>query len=929
MKTIFLIILVAIGAILSAQTTVWENPLPIVLGDNIEVQQKSIRTPDGNTIFFWSETELDGRIMYATKLNEMGEYLWPEEKKIVLEHVPAFWLEEIIAISDNNYVLHFSHTDYKNGPYDHIFNIMDQNGNMFWTDPFSLYDHDEELYPVSLFESTTTGFNILCHNHENDETKIIYIDLLGSIFEVNVSANAYADLSTFHVILHNNSYYMLFVYNGDLIYANLDSNYEIVQSATIPLNNSICTNDEISIYPYNNDFFIIHELDHLVCRITESGDLIWLNSWLNGRSVDNSRLGITEDGKIYITAIGYDEIHFLVINEDGEIEVDQPILQAENSINAFKVSFNGNDKINTIIGDYEDGTYYYSAQTVDLNGNMIYPIEGQPLDISPDSNDLTMISYPDKFSTFYLYTDEESKTHLCINTFNETGAQIIPENQMTLESSYVSLSWNSNSRYIPGEDCVMVAYVTNRGGYWNGEVYIQKVNQAGELLLEEGGRHLNTYYTHEDVRKIFIDEEGFVYVVYEFTDGISYLKCDVYDSNGAFVTTHTLDSNVNNYVNVFHESTETGTIVGWIKNSIVKVHKINGNETVWDDPISFGFPTHIGLSAYVTDNYLYCYYYQSSGYVQLLYRFEDNGSISPGWLNGFPLNSIENLEWIARRQQYEDNYYFLGKVTDDEYQLLAINEDQQILLGNLNIISSYSDLYVDEYIYLSYGDTLLQTINVQKYNLEGQLLWDNSITNTQYGGMITRSSQNSLSLISSYPENLSFSSFDLDGNVVTPPNGIIIADSRGEKRLKDTHEMDNGQLMVIWSDQCVENILDGDGSQYNAICGQLFDFSPLSNHENTIPSSRNLQLSNYPNPFNPETTISFSIPKDSEIELSVYNIKGQKVKSLIKESFVSGTNSIIWDGCNDSIKPVSSGIYLYKLIVNGKIEAVKKCLLLK
>jgi photosystem II stability/assembly factor-like uncharacterized protein len=115
-------------------------------------------------------------------------------------------------------------------------------------------------------------------------------------------------------------------------------------------------------------------------------------------------------------------------------------------------------------------------------------------------------------------------------------------------------------------------------------------------------------------------------------------------------------------------------------------------------------------------------------------------------------------------------------------------------------------------------------------------------------------------------------------------------------------------------------------------------------HDYTIQEIKNIKLNNYPNPFNPSgagrsptTTISFSVTQNamsgsdgsSFVTLEIYNIKGQKVKTLVNESIPAGEHSIIWDGDNDSGNLVSSGIYLYKLSVNGKTEAVKKCLLLK
>ena len=90
-----------------------------------------------------------------------------------------------------------------------------------------------------------------------------------------------------------------------------------------------------------------------------------------------------------------------------------------------------------------------------------------------------------------------------------------------------------------------------------------------------------------------------------------------------------------------------------------------------------------------------------------------------------------------------------------------------------------------------------------------------------------------------------------------------------------------------------------------------------------------LQLMNYPNPFNPSTTIEFSIKSDSKVELSIFNIKGQKIQTLIQNELIAGKHSIIWNGDNDSGVSVSSGLYLYKLNVDGKSEVIKKCLLLK
>ncbi|MDO9577978.1 MAG: FlgD immunoglobulin-like domain containing protein [Candidatus Cloacimonadales bacterium] len=109
----------------------------------------------------------------------------------------------------------------------------------------------------------------------------------------------------------------------------------------------------------------------------------------------------------------------------------------------------------------------------------------------------------------------------------------------------------------------------------------------------------------------------------------------------------------------------------------------------------------------------------------------------------------------------------------------------------------------------------------------------------------------------------------------------------------------------------------------------IIRFGSLGELQNETPVIGAIQLhDNYPNPFNPETNISFSLPQDQEIELIVYNLKGQKVRQLVSGRFASGQHSVVWGGKDDNGKKVSSGLYLYKLKAND-LELTKKMLLLK
>ncbi len=84
---------------------------------------------------------------------------------------------------------------------------------------------------------------------------------------------------------------------------------------------------------------------------------------------------------------------------------------------------------------------------------------------------------------------------------------------------------------------------------------------------------------------------------------------------------------------------------------------------------------------------------------------------------------------------------------------------------------------------------------------------------------------------------------------------------------------------------------------------------------------------NYPNPFNPQTTIEYTFPLEAFVELKVYNILGQVVKTLVQEVQEAGVKSVTWDGTDNNGMTVSSGIYVYRIVVDGFSKALTIVLL--
>ena len=101
----------------------------------------------------------------------------------------------------------------------------------------------------------------------------------------------------------------------------------------------------------------------------------------------------------------------------------------------------------------------------------------------------------------------------------------------------------------------------------------------------------------------------------------------------------------------------------------------------------------------------------------------------------------------------------------------------------------------------------------------------------------------------------------------------------------------------------------------------------LSEIEPNIPTEYAL-FHNYPNPFNPITTLRYYLPRDINVIITIYDIMGKVVKTLINSPQNTGYKSIHWNATNNAGQPVSTGVYLYT-IEAGEFKQTKKMILLK
>lgn len=121
--------------------------------------------------------------------------------------------------------------------------------------------------------------------------------------------------------------------------------------------------------------------------------------------------------------------------------------------------------------------------------------------------------------------------------------------------------------------------------------------------------------------------------------------------------------------------------------------------------------------------------------------------------------------------------------------------------------------------------------------------------------------------------------------------------------------------------QYSRNLGTGDGIELISIINNTETAVERINSD--IPDTFTL-LANYPNPFNPSTTIGYSLAASADIKLDIYNLKGEKVRSLINQHQSAGTFEISWNGRDDYNARAASGIYVYRMEINTGGEIVSQ-----
>ena len=138
-------------------------------------------------------------------------------------------------------------------------------------------------------------------------------------------------------------------------------------------------------------------------------------------------------------------------------------------------------------------------------------------------------------------------------------------------------------------------------------------------------------------------------------------------------------------------------------------------------------------------------------------------------------------------------------------------------------------------------------------------------------------------------------------------------------------------ISLLFTETMIIHLVNGETDEFELAVVDSITFDPGTSVEEMVEFISQIPirfLKNYPNPFNPTTTISFEIAQSGKTKVEVFNVKGQKVKTLLNKELDIGVHSFVWSGLDEQNRKVVSGMYFYRVKVNEE-EKINKMIMLK
>ena len=908
-KNLILIAIVMIINILSAEVC-WNNGVPVYEG-NFIYQQHSTITADGNIFISWSEKNEGLRKLKLQKTDSSGVPIW-EEPKTIDQNQYELFEEKIISSQDGGCFI-----DAYNTNSIQKFYKIDENGNVVWDQIFTEFRGFTNYLELPDGKISLT---YQTHNSEMYQIKNTIFDSEGNLVNNNIEFYEAVsnDLKIVDQQFQDEYLYSLINIQNECFILKTDSDGQVVNQTE----------------PYSvGSYFIskFHDNSYFLLSLNQDTHILeMLNFDLEGTSLLQESPKVIAENVNYLSndfAFGEDYFYAIFSIMTDSYHVDRFDLNGDllvSNLVAPENCFN--------INVYDQDVDFISLVTYDSNLDLT-----EAFLIAMDENGLAEpISYlTDIFSEWW-----------CEKYFVDDGFSIVRYKGLNDKMICTMRNIGDESevhliRDIVNEiiDPELIVRDGNIASVWisveNNGLMIQEFADDGTIQYQPNGELLI-----ENIKNYKIIDEKIYKYEFPYMNTTGLLACYDFFGNQLWEEQIDMESDQQFKTKVFPFYDENIIIARRYENpEVIKYLAFDENGILWDEiktfeDDAFDYFAHVTVKGnnlfFENSNQIYCYSLDEEG------NFSDQQVLAQN-SDGVYFYGTESDFFVVTCEGYTSardlHYFHDGESMWEEPWHLSSG-----IHNNLNVFFEEDGFYFT-------GSDYPNSLKFDKYNYDHNLIQESSFEleiecqNIVGIKMRKKDDQFVISLnTNSYTNGRQLKYFivNTNGEIIEPTDSNNIVDREYlEYIFNDIMYDDNVYLLI----SCYFSPWFGTAERDFYL--QKIDVSNwVENHDDVVSEPQTI-LKNYPNPFNPTTTISFEIPKNyKNANLEIFNIKGQKIKNYIIENNVvlspstslrTGLTegSIIWNGTDSADKKVSSGIYFYKLIVDGKYESSNKCILLK
>ena len=982
-RSMILVLLLIIAVLLSAED------FAIRKAWKLDFYGTVVSTADNCEIVLWEDTDAGDTDIYAQKLSSSGEEIWVAPK-IIANGAGVQSILSCVRTIDHNFVIFYQTSGYEMVNSYHL-QKFNSNGQLLWGEhgvevminetyvrshqlvpnelggvflvyvssypnnvvsSFNLDGYGNNLFPVQgkLMLSKSEYIRRLCALSDHEGGFILHIDL-----NTQVSGEYRSELHRFSEqglvvgaapMIPANSfpadrYWFLQDKKGRYVLANVLENSLNLQRMDNSGNLEFDTPVSHSVYAGMGSY-----PEHQIVPVADGG-LVYCSSFINAGA--NYQL----ESRI----IRLDDSLEHLWNPDGVIALIA--VNYQHIINPrLSVTEVGGVWFSWVFSDYSWQNSNIQTQYLDANGNPKWDTSGKTLCSGAQNyNSVVLIANPDgNLFIFKEYKDGYVKMQR--EYLDTNGLSHWAGGSSFISRIYGFAEW-ANVRAMNGN------YFVWWSDYrWGGiDTHYQIYNANMQPLLEPGGRCIfkEPEAMYQIVNALLLPDGSMALAVLKMETSGRYYSLYlqkvlasgelIFPDAGILVSGE--DYSIGGYVQMYHDANEI--YMAW-KSDSIKGQKISGESLIWgEEPkvLAEGDVYHYKPNPpYFRDGYL-VYTVRDSDtdlFESFIKKFTPDGEPDPAW----PQAGIKVFGCENPSENSDVSATFAGQIGGDLVIFGLHEQDRSVWAqkispqgvkewGDSGILLPISYIEnvreTNDGIYLAHR--MLDDYNAfgfQKIDASGQLVFDeapligsdqnlyvNHIEILEYENGAIRLLWDSLPRPGHWYRDIYMLKIGRDG---VPLGEREVFCSQWLEQTHPVAAIQGNSALVVWND-ARHGIWD---SEYyvNSIYGRILDAFPVSNEDEYLTAPQMTRLmQNYPNPFNPHTTISFDLAMAEQVELSIYNIKGQLVKTLVRDQKLpAGRHNFVWDGKDENGRIVSSGIYLYRL-QSGRYSHSKKMIMLK